>query len=212
MSPEKRAIAVVWSHKGFCVLQALAFALWAALAMGWFWLPDSQSWTVVLSAVLIVPILWIAIWLIAATFVFYRQAHAGDDCRLSRVYGEAWRRSPALLAWAAILILALWLALRPSAPRWIWIAVPMLLLPLGARIATEGLAGAFENVWGLRYFVQFVLLAAIGAFLPWGMIVWRPTLPGIALQSASLAARFLIAYLLAMSSWLIMASLLVGQP
>jgi hypothetical protein len=208
MSPEKRALAIVWRHKAFFATQMLGVALWAVVAMSWFWLPDSKSWGIVMSAIQVWPVIAGAAWLIAATFVFYRRAHAGEDVGLAAVYREGLRRSPAVLAWVAILILALWLTLRPSVPRWIWIAVPMLLLPPGARMAAEGLRGLFRNVWRARYFLQFALLAAIGAFLPYELIRWHPGLPGVALQTASLAVRFLVAYLLAMASWLILASLL----
>jgi hypothetical protein len=212
VSPEKRALAVVWRHKAFFAAQALAVALWAAVAMSWFWLPDSKTWGIAMSALQVWPVILGAAWLIATTFVFYRRAYAGEDVRLAAVYREGLRRSPALLAWAAILVLALWLTLRPSAPRWIWIVVPMLLLPLGARMAAEGLRGLFRNVWRVRYFLQFALLVVIGVLLPYGLMRWHPSLPGVALQTASLAARLLAAYLLAMVSWLIMASLLAEVP
>jgi hypothetical protein len=212
VTPEKRALAAVWRHKGFCAFQALAIALWAALAVGWFWLPDSKSRDIVISAIGAWPVIIGAAWLIATSFVFYRRAHAGDDVRLSAVYREGLRRSPALLVWAAILVLALWLSLRPSAPHWIWIAVPTLLLPLGARMSVAGLRGAFQNVWSLRYFAQFAMLAAIGALLPYAVISWHPNLTGVGLQTASLVARFLVAYVLAIGSWLILASLLASAP
>jgi len=129
-----------------------------------------------MSAIQVWPVILGAAWLIATTFVFYRRAHAGEDVRLAAVYREGLRRTPALLAWAAILILALWLTLRPSAPRWIWIVVPMLLLPLGARMSAEGLRGLFRNVWRGRYFVQFALLVVIGVLLPYELMRWHPGL------------------------------------
>ncbi len=210
MIPEKRALAVVWRHKAFFATQALALALWAVVTMTWFWLPDSKTWGIVMAAIQVWPVILGAAWLLATTFVFYRRVQMGEDVRLVAVYREGLRRSPALLVWAAILVLALWLTLRTSAPRWIWIAVPMLLLPLGARMAAEGLRGLFRNVWRLRYFFQFALLAAIGVFLPYVLIGWHPNLPGVTLQTASLVVRFLAAYLLAMFSWLILASLLAA--
>ena len=50
---------------------------------------------------------------------------------------------------------ALWLALRPSAPRWIWLIVPLVLAPVAARIAHEGLRGMLHAKWRPRYFAQF---------------------------------------------------------
>jgi hypothetical protein len=212
MNPEKQAMAVVFRHKAFFALQALAVALWAALAMSWYWLPDSKTWGVATAALLAGVVIVGAVWLIASTFVFYRRAHAGDDVRLAAVYREGLRRSPVLLPWAAILVLELWMTLRPSVPRWFWIVVPMFLLPPAARMAAEGLRGLFRNAWRVRYFAQFAVLASVGVFLPYVLVGWHPSLPGVALQTASLAMRFLAAYLLAMASWSIMASLLAEVP
>jgi hypothetical protein len=154
-----------------------------------------QIWLVVVGGV----------WLIATSFVFYRRAHAGEDVSLKLVYKEGLRRSPALLIWAAILAAAVWFA-----PRWTWVIAPLLLLPLAAQISAEGLRGLFRMVWSLRYFVHFVLLAAIGAYLPYLLIGWHPGVAGFTLQTTSLAIRFGVAYLLAITSWLAMASLLAA--
>ena len=51
MSPEKKAMSVFWSHPGFFLLHALADAVWIALALSWFWLPDSKVWGLALAAV-----------------------------------------------------------------------------------------------------------------------------------------------------------------
>jgi hypothetical protein len=212
MSPETRALTLVGRHKGFCAAQTLAVALWVALAMSWFWLPDSKTWGVAMAALLAVVVIVCAVWLIAATFVFYRRADAGDDVRLGAVYREGLRRSPVLLPWAAILVAELWMTLRPAVPRWVWIVVPMLLLPPAARMVAEGLRGLLRNAWRVRYFAQFAVLAAVGGFLPYALVGWHPSLHGVALQTASLAVRFLAAYVLAIVSWLILASLLAAAP
>ncbi len=203
MTPEKQALALFWKHKRFWLIQALAFLLWTAVALSWFWLPDSKTWGVAMAFVLIWPALVGGVWLMAASFVFYRRAHAGQDVSLKAVYKEALRRSPPLLVWAAILAAAIWFA-----PKWTWVIAPMLLLPLAAQISLEGLRGVSRMVWRARYFAQFVLLAALGAYLPYLLIGWHPGLAGFALQTTSLCVRFLAAYLLAITAWLTMASLL----
>jgi hypothetical protein len=51
-------------------------------------------------------------------------------------------------------------------------------------------------------------LAVAGVYLPYKLIGWHPQISGLAMQTASLAVRFAIAYLLAVGAWLILASLL----
>ena len=207
MTPETQALAVFWKHKRFWLIQSLAYLAWAAMALSWFWLPDSKAWGVAMAVVLIGAVIVGGVWLIAASFVFYRRAHAGEDMSLGAVFREGLRRSPPLLVWAAILVAAVWFA-----PRWPWVIAPMLLLPLAAQMTAEGFRGMFRMVWRARYFAQFILLAAIGAYLPYKLIGWHPGLAGFGLQTTSLAIRFLLAYLLAIASWLTMASLLTAAP
>ena len=199
MKPEKEAFAAVWRHKGFWAAQVFAFAIWAALAMSWLWLPDSKTWGVAMSVVQACVVLVSAVWLMAVTFVFYRGAHEEKKLGLPAVYWEGLRRCPPLLVWAAFGGVALLLL-----PRWAWLAIALLLLPVAARITAKGA----HTAWSARYFVQFAILAVVGVLAPALLIGWHPGLPGVALQTASLAARFVVAYLLAITSWLVLASLL----
>ena len=144
MSPEQTALAVFWEHKRFWLIQSLALAAWTALALSWFWLPDSQVWGIVLAAVLGLVVILSGAWLIRKALMFYRRAHS----------------------------------------------------PSGGRRL------------GPRLLIDLALLAAIGVYLPYKLIGWHPILPGVALQTASLVIRFGAAYLLAVSAWLILASLL----
>ena len=64
MSPEKKALSVIWSHKGFFLLHALADAVWIALALSWFWLPDSKVWGLALAAIEALFLILAAFWLI----------------------------------------------------------------------------------------------------------------------------------------------------
>lgn len=50
-------------------------------------------------------------------------------------------------------------------------------------------------------------LVAVGAYLPHLLIGWHPRVAGLTMQTASLAIRFGLAYLLAVSAWLVLASL-----
>jgi len=207
VSPEKQAVAVFWSHKQFWLFQSVAIAAWTALALSWFWLPDSRVWGIAMSALLGIVVIVGASWLIGTALMFYSRAHAGADLGLRSIYRGALRRVPALLVWMAVFALAIWASLRPKAPAWIWIIPVILLLPLAAQITTKGLRGLFRMVWRVRYFPAALALAAAGAYVPYKLIGWHPQFPGLAMQTASLAVRFAVAYMLAVGAWLILASL-----
>ena len=208
MIPEKQALAVFWSHKQFLLLEALVCAAWTALALSWFWLPDSHVWGVALAAVEGVALIVAGLWLMAMTLLFYWKAHAGTDLSLRPICRESLHRVPALLAWALVFALALWLSLRLKAPVWIWIIPAILLIPPAAQLAAGGFRGLARMTWSARYFPDAAILAVAGAYLPYKLIGWHPQLHGLALQTTSLAARLAIAYLLAVIAWLILASLL----
>lgn len=217
MSPEKQALAVVWNHKRFVFAQTLFATLWAALAVGWLWLPDSKTWGVIMSAVGAFPAIVGAVSWIAAAFVFYGSAYAGGDVRLSAVYRQALQRSPALFVWALLLAAAVWLALRPPAIPWIWVGVLLLLAPYAVYVTAEGPGilfrpSSYRILCRPRYYAQFAALALTGILLPRALIAWHPPLHGLALQTVSLALRFLIAFELTIISWLIFASLLAASP
>jgi hypothetical protein len=63
----------------------------------------------------------------------------------------------------------------------------------------------------LRPWVLLVV-AILGAYVPYKLIGWHPQLSGLAMQSTSLAVRFGIAFLLVVTSWLTLASLLAARP
>jgi len=197
--PEKQALAVFWSHKRFLLLEALAGAAWTALALSWFWLPDSHVWGVALAAVEGVVLIVAGLWLMAATLLFYRRAHAGKDVTLAPIWRESLRRVPALVAWAFVVALTQWVSLRWKAPLWIWLMPAIMLLPLVA-----------QSPWRVRYFPDAAILVVAGLYLPYKLIAWHPQLQGLALQTTSVAVRFALAYLIAVICWLMLASL-VGQ-
>jgi hypothetical protein len=217
VSPEKQALAVFWNHKRFLFAQTLFAALWAALVVGWFWLPDSKTWGVIVSAVGAFPAIAGAVWWVAAAFVFYRRAHTGGDLHLWAVYSQALRRSPALFVWALLLAAAIWLALRPPAIPWIWIGVLLLLAPYAVYVTADGPGilfrpSSYRILCRPRYYAQFAALSMAGILLPYALIAWHPPVHGLALQTVSLAVRFLVAYELAIIAWLILASLLAAFP
>jgi hypothetical protein len=212
VSPEKQALAVFWGHKRFFFFETLAIAAWTALALAWFWLPDSRVWGVALSALQGIVVIAAAAWLIGSALAFYRRAHAEKNVSLGPICRESLQRVPALLVWMAVFALAMWASLQPKAPAWIWILPAIVLLPLSAQVAAEGLRGLFRMAWRARYVPSAAVLVVAGTYIPYKLIAWHPQLSGLTMQTASLAVRFGLAYLLAVSAWLIMASLLAAIP
>ena len=153
MSPEKKALWVLWTHPGFFLLHALADAVWIALALSWFWLPDSKVWGLALAAVEFLFLIAAALWLIGRALLFYRRAHATEDVTLIR-------------------------------------AIPVLIL----------------RPWSLP------AAAVLGIYLPYKLIAWHPQLSGLQMQSTSLAIRFLVAFLMVVTSWLTACIAAGGSP
>jgi hypothetical protein len=139
----KKALSAVWRHKRFFALQAAGVAAWVALALSWFWLPDSAVWALALAAVQAAAIVAAAVFLIRAALRYY-----------------------------------------------------------GKNQATGSAGGAVVP--------RIALLAVIGAAAPWLLISWRPELPGVAAQTASLLVRFGLAFLIAVTAYLAIMSLLAA--
>ena len=97
-----------------------------------------------------------------------------------------------------------------------WIIVPGLLLPLGVQTAKHGFRGfgkegrsGWRRSLGSRvYWSVLIVLAIAGAYLPQRLIEWLPEASSVNGETASLVLRFLLAWLLAVSAWTLLASVL----
>lgn len=143
MSPEKAALATVWGHKRFWLLQSVAFGVWTAVALSWFWLPDSHIWGLALAVAQGLAVIAVGAWLIRGALVFYGAAP---------VLTKAIRRP--------------------------------------------------------RLYADLIILAIIGAIVPYKLTAWRPPVTGLTMQTASLSIRFAAAYELAVTAWLVLAALM----
>ncbi len=199
MIPEREALRAVWSHKGAWLMFALTGFVFAALAVAWFWIPDARSAAVALSAVSVLAVGSALLCWLGATFSYYRQAHQTGAPRLTEAAGSAVRHLPPLWLWLAV---AAWSA---------WVTHPgvlILLAPFAAAIAVKGWSGFLSPGWHFRYLPSFVFVAGVCGALAWGLWLWRPVHGGLHAEAVSFAARAGVGYMLGISGWLYLASLL----
>ena len=194
----------------------LALATWAFLNT-----PDRRVWQVALTGLLALTAFLIATWLINANF-------GGGLSRLPFVAG--------ILALFLILLwfvdasypanwnAATWLASAITMSRkkalapenvivWItnletfvqWIVLPVLALPLVSR-ATGIRRRSFWRCAGL-----YVLAFLLGALVPHYIVHWVPKIPGFWPQMASMVIRFLVAYVLLITGWVLLGRSIQAQ-
>ena len=97
---------------------------------------------------------------------------------------------------------------------WVW--APLRLLLLAMEVSVNGFGGfgsasratAQRTFRRARYWIGYVALLVLGAWLPSVLIDWIPQVESLFAQAASLLVRFLAAYLLLVTAWLLLASLL----
>ena len=125
----------------------------------------------------------------------------------------------------AVQFIALWLTLRLRSPvdpyllerRWEavqfllpWLLFVVLWLPLAAAalLGESGIWRAAARAWlRLRYWLGTLVCAAVGYYAFTKLSAWVPSVKGIAMQSASMAARLALAYVIALGSWLVILAL-----
>jgi hypothetical protein len=99
-----------------------------------------------------------------------------------------------------------------------FIVLPALWLPAGSRTAHEGFRGlswtgmkkSFRLPGRPHYWIAYIVLFVAGAGVPYLLVWWIPEVRGFYAETTSLVLRFLVAYLLAITSWLLLASM-VGR-
>jgi hypothetical protein len=107
-----------------------------------------------------------------------------------------------------------------------WVAVPVVLLPVGVRAALAGfeafrwssLRRGWRTFQRARAWLLYLGVLLIGLLLPDWIASWVPKVQGIGIETASMVIRFGVAYVLAVVSWLVLLSLLAqsagenGEP
>lgn len=94
-----------------------------------------------------------------------------------------------------------------------WLAgLPLIFafLPLASQAAGGGFSrgDALRVLREWRYWAAGAVLLAVGAYLPYKLVWWVPQVGGLTAQATSLAVRFLLAYALAVLSWLALAAVI----
>ncbi len=193
-------------HRSVWWVNLAGWLVAAALAVGWFWIPDRSAALVFWSAIQGVAALLAILLLIGATVSYLRQAGATEVPEWRTAFAESRRNLPRLASWAAVVGLVGWLLIG-RLPGWIfWPLAAAVFLPAAAVLVGGGPASAM-----LRKAPVALLAGAAGTLLPWMLFTWTPAVPGLSAQTASLALRLAAGYLIATAAWLILASLAL-QP
>lgn len=95
-----------------------------------------------------------------------------------------------------------------------WIIIPGLLLPLGLQMAKRGFRGLGKagwatwgrTVWSRQYWAVLVVLVVIGVCLSQQLIGWVPKVSSVSGQTTSMVLRFLVAWIFATATWVVLAS------
>ncbi len=183
-------------------IQITGYALVAVMIYFWLGIPEQSVWQLLLSLLLAVAIIAGSGWLLAALFAL-------------RLCGRReWLRAMAFV----LLLLAMFFGgswLNGSAPGvnplWFW--------SIGAFIVFAVLPWfAVVRAWLIRRWQYWVAAAGVvimGIYIPWKLIWWVPSLSGMTAQTASMAVRFGLAYLLAVAALLLFSGWmqrLAGEP
>jgi hypothetical protein len=107
-------------------------------------------------------------------------------------------------------------ALRFGSPRAVYHAADVVLLilmglllalwiPPATTVAARGFKGKIGRAWRVlkraKYWLWFIVLAIVGAYVPYRLVWWIPGLSTISKQAWSAGVRFFFAYLLLISAW-----------
>ena len=85
-----------------------------------------------------------------------------------------------------------------------WIVLPVVMLPVAAGAASEGVRGLKRGPSKV-FCVQYLVALAVGYYLPGWLMHWVPNVESTGAQVMSFAVRFSIAYVLMVSTWLSLA-------
>jgi hypothetical protein len=216
------ALRAVWSNKALWGIHVVANAALFAAIYGWLWIPDQTAMHLLLSALAAIAILIALSWLHASTLEYFRTGR--------QAFRPSLRRIGLFAVWLVVLVVAILAVLqlrdqvqpyltrmaaalpsmfrRPVTPVFmsrllsvVLVLVAFVLLPFGMLV--------LWNRGGSRSFaLSYVVVVGVCAYLGYELIWWVPKVSGLYSESVSLGIRFIAAYLLAVTGWLIIAAAL----
>ncbi|MCI0402145.1 MAG: hypothetical protein L0212_01295 [Acidobacteria bacterium] len=194
------ALAFLWLHGSTFVFFAQAHPGNAASVRGAFRATLRRLPALVVWAVLFALVLWVLDW--AGGWVRYAADWLGSLLTMTL------RTPVSPQGVAGVLKAVLWVL------AWVW--APVRLLPLAVEISVDGFRGfggasraAAQRVFRRgRYWLGYIVLMVLGLWLPTVLIDWIPQVESLWGQAISLLLRFVAAYLLLVTAWLLLASLL----
>lgn len=197
---ESRTATLLWSAFLALALACLACWLHGAAFAAFRGAPLPQAFRQALRHLL--PVLLLAV----AIAVLYGLLAAWAD----------YSRRPAFQI-ASYLTLKLRKPVKPaSVQRWFdaalwlvrWMVLPVFLLPLVSGAAARGWAGCSEILSRARSWRCWIAVPALlvcAFWLPFRLLAWTPHMSGFTLEMVSLSLRLLVAYLLFVAAWLLLA-------
>ena len=213
------------SRKSLLITHLLGNAILLWLAYYWLGAGESTISRLIWSAILAILILAAAVWLHGSGFSDFKNAlrNLAPLFLLAIaalvLYGllSLWRDYSAQPAFkiASYITLKLRRPLKPAIVQtifngllWLvrWWILPVLLLPLAAQIANKGWLGyrrlQIPRRW--LYWIEVIALLLAGIRLPLKLIAWVPKLTSFSMQMASFIIRATVAYLLFVTSCLLL--------
>jgi hypothetical protein len=100
---------------------------------------------------------------------------------------------------------------RPVRPAVISGMLSVLVGVLAFIVIPLALLQFWKRQWSWKYLLLYGVLFLAGAYLPYQLIWWVPKFSGLYGQAVSMAVRFSIAYVLAVTAWLVLAAVTVRR-
>lgn len=91
---------------------------------------------------------------------------------------------------------------------WFLLVVVWLPLAASALLGEEGVWKSAARAWkSARYWLATLVCFAVGDLVFWKLVGWTPRVHGIPGESASMAVRLVVGYVIALGSWLVILTL-----
>lgn len=203
------------------LLLAAQFAGYPLLvALVWMWLGIGERSALDLSLSLLTGILIVALlaWLLASAFngslTVYRKLPSAVLFVIAMLAALGaiwwlWAYNAQATDWIAVRVSnARGSAINPRRAAWVYPALLWTFAIAVSAIALPPLLAGSARLWkNWRYWTAWVALVIAGWFLPSLIVSWVPKLTSLPAQTASMVIRFLLAYAIALASFLGFAKL-----